>query len=566
MRILLPFLSLALVAAPPAEVRLRQDLERLASPALGGRGNGDATLDQAMDYMAAAYRKLGLEPKLQRYAWVARVKRQEAAASLGGKALAWGTDMEAAGYSADADLKGLPLRFVGCGLKAGAYDDLGDLKGKAALLFRRLPEAAAFAQLKRADTGLLARIRACEAAGAAAILLVEEGEAPRALSREEGPTSLALPVLSLPAKTLAPWMDLAALRAKIVETGQAQAVPEPDAKLDLKLALKREEVQMPNLAVLLPGKDPARQDQVIVVGGHLDHLGHGERHSSAGEAGRGQVHPGADDNGSGSVLTLELARRFAAQPASRPILFLHFSAEEEGLLGSTAWVRNPTLPLSHVKFMVNLDMVGRLDPAKPTLLMGGLGAPKAALERARSFAPPGLALGTDVGAAVGGSDHMSFSAARIPTFFFFTGLHKDYHKPTDTADRINYAGMVQVEEMVAKVVRDLADGAEVPAFDPETAKIQSSRDSAPMAVSLGVLPDFTENQLGFRITDTSRNSAAEAAGMKGGDIIVAIAGKPVKSIYDYMAVLSGRKPGDKVLVEWLRDGAKMSAEATLKAR
>ncbi len=563
--LLLSGLTLCLAAEPPAVARMRQDLTVLASPALAGRGNGDPGLERAVAYVARAYRKLGLRPKVQRYAWVARVKRTEAAAVLGGRPLTWGRDVEALGYSAGADLKALPLRFVGCGLRAGAYDDLGDLKGRAAVIFRRLPEAAAFAQVKRAETALLSRIRACEAAGAAAILLVEEGDAPRTLGREEGPTELHLPILSLPARTLAPWLDLPALRARLVETGLPQT-SEPGATLDLKLALAREEVQLPNLAVLLPGRNPKLRDQIIAVGAHLDHLGHGERHSAAGEAGRGQIHPGADDNGSGSVMTLELARRFKRQRPARPILFLHFSGEEEGLLGSAAWTRNPTVPLAQIKFMVNLDMVGRLDKARPTLLMGGLGAPKAALERARTFAPEGLALGTDVGAAVGGSDHMSFSASKIPTFFFFSGLHQDYHKPTDTADRIDYDGMARVEAMVARVVQDLADSAEVPAFDPETAKVQSARDASPMGVSLGILPDFTENKAGFRITDTSRGSAAEAAGLKGGDIIIRIGDAPVKGIYDYMAALTGRKPGDKVLIRWLRDGVEMQAEATLKGR
>jgi hypothetical protein len=561
---LTPIACLALMGQTP-EARLKRDVTFLASPALAGRGNGDEGLERATAYIARSYRRQGLKPVEQRYAFLARVKRESGNASLGGRPLAWGTDLEAVGFSADADLALVPIRFVGCGLQVGDYDDLGEVKGQAAVIFRKLPEVPAFVHLRRMETSLLVRIQKLEAAGAALVIVVEEGDAPAPLMKEEGPSKAGLPILSMPARTL-PGLDLPALKARIAETGRAQAAPLPGALLDLKLTLRREEARLPNLAVTIPGRDPRRRGEVIVVGAHMDHLGLGGRHSMGGEAARGSAHPGADDNASGTAMVMALARHFHHHPPARSILFLHFSGEEEGLLGSANWIQHPTVPLPSVKFMVNLDMVGRLDPAKPSLLMGGLGAPRLALDHASTLAPAGIKVGTDIGASVGGSDHMSFSAARIPTFFFFTGLHADYHRPTDTADKVNYPGMVQVEGMVERVVEDLADARSVPAFDPETAKLPASKDTAPMNVSFGTLPDYTENPSGFRINGTSTGGTAEAAGLKGGDIIIQFGAVKVRNIYDYMAALGTYKPGDKVAVTWLRDGQPMQVDVILKGR
>ncbi len=570
MRALLPLLTLSLAAQVPAgrtaEDRMRADLTFLASPALEGRGNGSPKLDAAADYVVRSYQALGLKAEVQRFPFIARIKRATFAGTLAGRPLVPGKDIEAVGFSADADLKAVPLRFVGYGMKGGDYDDLGDLKGQAAVIFRKVPNLPAFSAIRRMETSLPVRIQKLQAAGAVLVIVAEEGDAPAPLTREEGPTLVGLPTVSMPGATLAPLLDLPALRVRIAETGKAQTAPVQGATLDLAFTLRREEAQLPNLTVRIPGTDSKLKDECIVVGAHMDHLGLGERHSLGGSAARGQVHPGADDNGSGTVMVMEVARHFKAHPAARTIVFLHFSGEEEGLLGSAEWVKHPAVPLASVKFMVNLDMVGRLDPDKPTLNISGLGAPKAAVERAGTMAPAGVKLGAESGVAVGGSDHMSFSAARIPTFFFFTGLHGDYHRPSDTPDRINYPAMGKVEEMVEKVVQDLADAKAVPAFDPETAKMAQGGERNALQVYFGILPDFAEDPKGFRISGTMAGTTSEAVGLKAGDVIIQFGDVTVKNIYDYMAALGKFKPGDKAVVKWLRAGVEMQAEATLKGR
>jgi hypothetical protein len=323
---------------------------------------------------------------------------------------------------------------------------------------------------------------------------------------------------------------------------------------------------VPNVVAEIPGRDPKLKKEFVVIGAHMDHLGLGERHSRGGAEGRGQVHPGADDNASGSALVLELGRELKRAKLRRSILLMHFGGEEEGILGSSHWVKQPTHPLEAVKFMLNFDMVGRLDPKAPKLMMGGLGAPKAAVEEAQKKAPAGFAITADVGAAVGGSDHMAFSQAKIPTFFFFTGLHGEYHKPSDTTDLINFEGMAKLAAYGKTLAMDLANADATPAFDPETAKLPMKGDAGPMRIAFGSIPDYADNPKGFRINGVSKGSTAEALGLQGGDILVEIGGKPIKNVYDFMGVLSAFKPGDKVLVRWLRGDQPMEAEAILKGR
>lgn len=561
----------------PAELRLQKDLAYLAGPERKGRGNGSPELDQAAGYLAKRYKAMGLKVQTQRFPFVHRIERLEGKATLGkGETLLpdleWGKDVEAYGFSADANFRFKPLLFIGYGLKTQGYDDLEgfEYKGKVAIIARNVPQIPIFESLSRMEKGVLSRIQRLEKLGVAAVILLEEEPSVRKLQREEGPLSLKVPVLSMTAQALKGVCgDLNEPLARVRESGKPQGrdfTLAPWSFLDLTLKLKRHEAQVPNLAVTIPGRDPKLKSEVLVLGAHMDHLGLGERHSLMGEAGLGKVHAGADDNASGTAILLELGRRLNARRPKRSVLLLHVSGEEEGLLGSAYWVQNPTVPLPSVKFMLNFDMVGRLDETKPTLLMGGLGAPRTALERAKTFAPEGVTIGGDLGMAVGGSDHMSFAAAKIPTFFFFTGVHTDYHRPSDLPEKLNLKGMLKLADMAQKVIVDLADAPELPAFDPETAKLPTLRDQGPVRVSFGTVPDFTENPKGFRINGTSPGSAAEALGLQAGDILLTFGGKPVKNIYEFQGALSAHKPGDKVKVQWLRGETPMEGEATLKGR
>lgn len=558
------------------EARLRRDVAFLAAPGLKGRGNGYPELERAAARVAGELRALGLRTTVQRFPFVARIVRVRAGAQLARgediSTLAWGKDIEAYGFSADGEFRNKPLAFVGYGLQVpGGYDDLAgiDLKDHVAVIARTVPDLPVFAHLGRGDRSLIARIKRLEAAKAEAVVVLEDGPL-HPPQREEGPAKFDLPVLAMTPAALAPACeDLAARLQKLRETGQPQSrdyIYAPWSTLSLDLKLRRIEANVPNVVAVLPGRDPRLRGEYIAVGAHMDHLGLGERHSLGGAEAKGQVHPGADDNASGTAMVLELARELKRVRPRRSVLLLAFGGEEEGLLGSQFWVQHPTRPLPAVKFMLNFDMVGRLDPKAPRLLMGGLGAPKAAVEAAERLAPKSFAITADIGAAVGGSDHMTFAQAKIPTFFFFTGLHGDYHRPSDTADHIDYAGMAELAAYGRAVVLQLADGDTVPPFDPETAKIPSKGSGGSMRIAFGSIPDYADNPKGFRINGVSKGSTAEALGLQAGDIITRFGDRPIKDIYDFMGALGAYKPGDKAVIQWLRGDQAMQAEATLRGR
>jgi hypothetical protein len=580
-----PLFAAALVAhaqAPASkaesavEMRLRREVTFLASPELKGRGNGYPELEMAARRIEGELKALGLKTQIQRFPFIARVTRERQEASLiqgdSPRPLVWGKDIEALGLSGDADFHTKALAFLGYGIQIpGGYDDLAgiELKGRVAVIARSVPDLDGFAHLPRGERSLLARLKRLESAKVAGVIVIEDGGL-RPLQREEGPVKLDIPVVGMTAEGFgASCGDLAARFKTIKETGKPASqdfVQAPWTALSLKLKLRRDEAQVPNVVAEIPGRDPKLRKEYIVLGAHMDHLGLGERHSLGGAEARGQVHPGADDNASGTAMVVELARELKRARPKRSILILHFAGEEEGLLGSSYWVQHPTHPLESVKFMLNFDMVGRLDLKAPKLMMGGLGAPKSALEAAQAFAPKDFSVSVDVGASVGGSDHMSFSQAKIPTFFFFTGIHGEYHRPTDTAERINYPGMAKLAAFGRAVALDLANADTVPAFDPETAKIPMKGDGGPMRIAFGTIPDYADNPKGFRINGVSKGSTAEAIGLQAGDIMIQFGDKPVKSIYDFMGALGAYKPGDKAIVQWLRGNQTMQAEATLKGR
>ncbi|MBI4912263.1 MAG: M20/M25/M40 family metallo-hydrolase [Acidobacteria bacterium] len=575
-RLLFSLLAPALLAQSPAELRIRKDLQYLAAPERKGRGNGTPEIQQVADFLVNAYKGMGLKPQVQHYPFIRSVDRLEAEVAVGrgdtaGPPLVWGRDVEAYGFSADADFRHRALTFVGYGLQIHGHDDLQglDLNRKVAIIVPRLPDKAPFSELDKLARSLPLRVKKLQQAGACAVIVLEDGASARRLQREDGPARLDLPVLSMPLGVLAPYCEgLQERVAKLKEEGKPQSrdyVYAPWTFLDLKLKLKPQEAPNPNVSAVIHGTDRALRGEFIALGAHMDHLGLGDRHSMGGEGARGQTHPGADDNASGTALLLELARQLKAAPLKRSVVLLHFSGEEEGLLGSGHWIQNPTVPKGSVKFMANFDMVGYLSREKPTLYLGALGAPKAELERARSLAPPGLNVSAEVGEMLGGSDHMTFSVARIPTFFFFTGVHPNYHKPSDTAERINTEGMATLADFARKIVLDLANGKTLPPFDPETAKFKTGKSSS-MRVDFGVLPDYGENPKGFRIQGVRPGSTAESIGLQGGDVLTAFGEVSLKGIYDYMEALGRYKGGDKAVVKWLRGDKEMQAEATLKGR
>ena len=322
-----------------------------------------------------------------------------------------------------------------------------------------------------------------------------------------------------------------------------------------------------NVVGIIPGTNPKYEGQSVVIGAHYDHLGTGWPDVHSGD--EGKIHPGADDNASGVAVLLELARILGKnmQP-ERTVVFVAFSGEEAGLLGSKYYVKSTQrFPVSRCIGMLNLDTVGRLGTRKITIFGTG-----SASEWVHIFRGAGFVTGIQVESVAddfGSSDQKSFLDAQVPAVQFFSGVHLDYHRPGDTADKIDAAGMVKVAAIVREAVEYLA-GREQP-MTAQFAGKQSAQQTRPRGgsgrrVSFGSVPDFAFSGPGVRITGTTPGSAAEKAGLKKGDVIISLAGKDVKTLRDLSTVLRALNPGDEIDVRWLREGRELQAKTTVSAR
>jgi hypothetical protein len=329
--------------------------------------------------------------------------------------------------------------------------------------------------------------------------------------------------------------------------------------------LIREKGRAANVVGLLPGRDATLRETAVVLGAHYDHLGRGGE-ASLDPAAVGTIHPGADDNASGTAVLLELARAFAAAGgAPRTLIFAAFAGEEMGLLGSSFYTKQPSIPLEKTVAMLNLDMVGRLRDGK--LLVSGVETARewpGILRAAARGLPLTLAMG---GEAYGPSDHTPFALRERPVLFFFTGPHSDYHRPTDTPEKINAAGLQQVATLVYRTAAAVAGEPAPPAFVRTSGRPPAARDGRGYGPYFGSIPDFgaTEAQ-GVVLGGVRPGSPAERAGLRAGDIIVRFGGVRVTNLEDLVYALRAKRAGDTVEVLYRRDGEERAARATLEPR
>ena len=288
----------------------------------------------------------------------------------------------------------------------------------------------------------------------------------------------------------------------------------------------------------------------IVIGAHFDHLGYG----SEGSLHRGEpaIHNGADDNASGTAALIQLAGILNEKDLNSNVLFIAFSGEENGLWGSNYYVKNPTVELSRVSYMINMDMVGRLNEEN-ALAINGVGTSPKWNESISSVNSDSLKLVTSE-SGVGPSDHTSFYLQDLPVLHFFTGQHEDYHKPEDDAEKINYDGLVKVIRYIERLIVNV-DQAEQLAFT----KTKEDEGSSPrFSVSLGVVPDYLYDGEGMRIDGVTDGKPAQSAGMKKGDVVVRLGDSTIVDMMSYMRALSVFKEGDEAVVEYKR-GDKLTA-------
>ena len=317
-----------------------------------------------------------------------------------------------------------------------------------------------------------------------------------------------------------------------------------------------------NVIAFLRGDDPDRRSEIVIVGAHYDHLGRGPFGSLEPES--RDIHNGADDNASGVAAMLEVADRLTAGPRpARSILFIAFTGEEFGLLGSAHYARQPTQPLERTVAMLNLDMVGRLGDGK--LIVYGVDTAAEWEELVRGAAAD---VGVEVafsGSGYGPSDHTSFYAQDVPVLHFFTNVHSDYHKPSDDWEKIDIKGLNLVAAVVAEVAERVAERRAALTLQRAAAPPPPARTDGSRAY-LGTVPDFAPVDFGVRLSGVSGGSPAESAGMQAGDVLIRLAGEEIADLYAFTDVLRSHAPGDTVEVVVLRDGQEISLTAVLGAR
>ena len=323
-------------------------------------------------------------------------------------------------------------------------------------------------------------------------------------------------------------------------------------------------IKMTNVIGVIPGQKPEWAKQSVVIGAHYDHLGHGS--VGARKENKGKIHPGADDNASGVAVLIELARVLAKdmKPA-RNIVFVAFTGEEAGKKGSKYYTAHEKgYPVQQSVGMLNLDTVGRMQ--KNRLLILGAGS---AGEWVHIFRGAGYLAGAEVEAVaeeLDSSDQKSFQEAGVPAVQLFTGPHEDYHRPTDTMEKINSSGLVKVASVVKEAVEYLAQREQPLTRTAGSAMRTGPETKGERKVTFGIIPDFTYEGKGCRVSGVVQGSPAEASGLKEGDIIIRINAIEVNSLKDLSDILKSLKPGDKASVVFLRNGKEMTAETAVVER
>ena len=522
------------------------------------------------------------------------------------------------GYSPNADIATAEVVFAGFGVSTpeANYDDYSglDVRDKMVLIFDTVPDAgnphSAFGRFNIHTKANIAKDK-----GAKAIILIAadsdfKNDRLAGLTYDRTLGETALPVVGIMrshgAELLGAADDKALTAIQVMlsnkatspagsETWKASSGLEPvKATAQIKINLVKKQVDAYNVVGILEGTDPVLKNEAIIIGAHYDHLGHGGAGSLA--ANSTNIHYGADDNASGTSAVIELARQFAAlKNNKRTLIFMAFGGEEEGLLGSKHYVNNPIWPLEKTVAMINLDMVGRLNEEK--LTVGGVGTASewgtmldsamsrwlqnelrvgvenykkdiASREKQKPAAlrPGDTAVERPVSArslnlqrnqdGFGPSDHSSFYGKKIPVLFFFTGTHADYHKPTDTAEKINYEGLGSITSYVGEIVKDIDTGSTRPTY--AVAKASAPMGQVRLTVSLGTIPSYGDTTDGMVLDGVRDNSPAAKAGLKAGDKITKLAGKDVRNAMDYTYVLGSMKPGEEYEVELIRGTEKMT--------
>ena len=581
----------AFADAPAANPqRYLNDVKVLAASDMEGRGAGTKGIERAAHYIEQQFKGLGLESAgtqsyLQPFTVTtgARLKgKNNLIVHIGSveSKLKLGEDYVPLSFSSVGSVSG-PVAFAGYGVTAEefGYDDYAhlDVKDKIVVVLRYEPDK--FGE-KSGHQGLTQHSHLITKAinarnhGARAVILVNGKLGPNEedlllrFGSLAGPRDVGIPMVQVKNAVVESWFketgkSLADSQKQIDGDLKPRSFALPDSlRVSMDVDIETLHATVNNVLAYLPGKT----SEYVIIGAHYDHLGYGDA-SSLAPSEIGKIHPGADDNASGTAGVLELARIFTRrrERMQRGILFMSFAGEELGLLGSAEWVKEPTRPLGDAVAMINMDMIGRIRDGK--VYVGGVGTTfKPLLEKVAAKYDFKLAYSAGGYSA---SDHTSFVTKSIPSLFFFSGLHSDYHKPSDTWEKIDPNAAARLVDMIADVATELASVPERPQFvkvEEPPSSMAGEGEVRSYGPYFGSIPDFGEIENGVKFADVRPGSPAAKAGLKAGDVLVQFGDKPIKNLYDFTDALRRSKVGDVVEVKVMRDDQPVAARVTLEQR
>ncbi len=509
--------------------QLHDDIGYLASDALEGRRTGTEGERKAAEYIEKRYQQMKIAPYKNTYYHPFRFTH--------GKEISPANRMNINGVNIRSNEDGFPLPFSAN--KKAASDMLPDVMEQGSAWMLPLYASQEEADNPHFDWEKTAFDKSREAAkqGATAVVFFDAygSKYEPSFNQHSEYEPIDIPVIFINNKTYS-------------KTVSSRLAMKSSVSVFLDISITKTERSGNNLAAYIDNKAP----YTVVLGAHYDHLGYGEDHNSLhANAGKDHlIHYGADDNASGTAALLEMAEWIKSKKLHHyNYLFVNFSGEELGLYGSKAFVKEEKLDSTGIAYMLNMDMVGRLNDSTHALTLGGVGTSPSWAEVV-GMAGNNFKLVID-SAGVGPSDHTSFYNAGIPVLFFFTGAHKDYHKPSDKAELINYNGEVQVLEYVSEVVARLDKDKAKPRY---TVTRQATMGKTRFKVTLGIMPDYTFDAGGIRVDGVTDNRPAMKAGVKAGDIITKLGENKINGMQSYMETLGKLSPGQKTEITVIRDG------------
>jgi aminopeptidase YwaD len=517
---------------------LQQHISFLADDKLEGRRTGTAGEQAAADYISEQFKIAGLQPKgtagyLQPFE-IAEGKKIASTTfcTINGQPLDAGKDFFPLAYSPNISMETLPsmgmqelsmpwfwniAELVEASKNNPHFDMDNAIKEKAAEVKKKGGTGLFIYNTSAADDGIR-------------------------FNGKDGSEALQIPVIYFTKDAIKKYLS------------------DETATLDIKLKIDIEPKKRAGKNVI--GYINNGAPTTVVLGAHFDHLGYGEDGNSMIRNATGQIHNGADDNASGTAALIELAKMLVpSKLKGNNYLFIAFSGEELGLFGSKYFTENPTIALSSINYMINMDMVGRLNDSSKVITIGGYGTSPVWGAAFALSGKNGLYKGPLVyrfdSSGTGPSDHTSFYRKDIPVLFYFTGLHPDYHRPTDDFDKINYTGEMHIVKHIYSLIEAEDKQKNKIAFS-KTRETQTTTNTS-FAVTMGIMPDYTFSGAGVRVDGVSDNRPAQKAGLKTGDVITKLGDYAVTDMENYMQALNKFKKGDKTTVYYNRNAEKLSA-------